>query len=171
MAGGLVRCGHCGQRNRVPAAAAGTPRCGTCHQPLRWIADADDTTFGDIAEAAKIPVIVDLWAPWCGPCLMVSPALEQLARDLAGRVKLVKVNVDASPQVSQRFGAQAIPTLLVLRGGQVAARQTGAARCRSCGPGWRMPLPGRVPDDARAAGAPPRQRQRALSVCRSRPAG
>jgi thioredoxin 2 len=127
MTSGLVRCGHCGQANRVPAAAAGTPRCGKCHRPLPWIADADDTTFAEIAEAAKIPVIVDLWAPWCGPCRMVSPALEQLARDLAGQVKLVKVNVDVSPQISQRFEAQAIPTLLVLRGGRVAARQTGAA--------------------------------------------
>jgi thioredoxin 2 len=127
MASELIRCGHCGQMNRVPAAAAGTPRCGKCHQPLPWIADADDTSFSEVAEAAKIPVIVDLWAPWCGPCRMVSPALEQLARDLAGRVKLVKVNVDVSPQVSQRFEAQAIPTLLVLRNGRVAARQTGAA--------------------------------------------
>jgi thioredoxin 2 len=126
MTGEVVRCGHCGQANRVPTAAAGTPRCGKCHQALPWIADADDTTFGEIAEAAKIPVIVDLWAPWCGPCRMVSPALEQLARDLAGKVKLVKVNVDTSPQISQRFGAQAIPTLLVLRRGQVIARQTGA---------------------------------------------
>ena len=127
MAGELTRCGHCGKMNRVPAAAAGIPRCGNCHQSLPWIADADDTTFGYVAEAAKIPVIVDLWAPWCAPCRMVSPALEQLARDLAGRVKLVKVNVDLSPQVSQRFAAQAIPTLLVLREGRVAARQTGAA--------------------------------------------
>ena len=127
MASELIRCGHCGQRNRVPAAASGTPRCGKCHQPLPSIADADDASFRDIAEAAKIPVIVDLWAPWCGPCRMVSPALEQLASELAGRVKLVKVNVDTSPQVSQRFDAQAIPTLLLLRGGQVAARQVGAA--------------------------------------------
>jgi thioredoxin 2 len=89
----------------LPAAAAGTPRCGKCHQPLPWVADADDTTFGEIAEAAKIPVIVDLWAPWCGPYRMVSPALEQLARDLAGQMKLVKVNVDVSPQISQRFEA------------------------------------------------------------------
>jgi thioredoxin 2 len=126
MTGGLVRCGHCGQTNRVPAAAAGTPRCAKCHEALPWIADADDATFGEVAEAAKIPVVVDLWAPWCGPCRMVSPALEQLARDLAGQVKLVKVNVDTSPQVSQRFEVQAIPTLLVLRRGQVAARQTGA---------------------------------------------
>jgi thioredoxin 2 len=127
MPGDLIRCPHCGQTNRVPAAAAGTPRCGKCHQPLPWITDADDTTFGEIADAAKIPVIVDLWAPWCGPCRAVSPALEQLARELAGQVKLVKVNVDVSPQLSRRFGAQAIPTLLVLRGGQVTARQTGAA--------------------------------------------
>jgi len=126
MPGDLIRCPHCGQTNRVPAAATGTPRCGKCHQPLPWITDADDTTFGEIADAAKIPVIVDLWAPWCGPCRAVSPALEQVARDLAGQVKLVKVNVDVSPQLSRRFEAQAIPTLLVLRGGKVAARQTGA---------------------------------------------
>jgi len=79
-----------------------------------------------VAEAAKIPVVADLRAPWCGPCRMVSPALEQLARDLAGKVKLVKVNAGTSPRVSQRFGVQAIPALLVLRHGQVAARQTGA---------------------------------------------
>jgi thioredoxin 2 len=127
MASGLTHCAHCGQANRVPAAAAGTPRCGKCHESLPWIADADDTTFAEIADAAKVPVIVDLWAPWCGPCRMVSPALEQLARDLAGQVKLVKVNVDDSPQISRRFDAQAIPTLLLLRGGRVAARQTGAA--------------------------------------------
>jgi thioredoxin 2 len=127
MANGLIRCSHCGQMNRVPAAAAGTPRCGKCHQPLPWITDADDATFGEVAECAKIPVLIDLWAPWCGPCRMVSPALEQLARDLAGQLKLVKVNVDVSPQVSRRFDAQAIPTLLVLRDGKVVARQTGAA--------------------------------------------
>jgi len=127
MPGELIRCPHCGQTNHVPAAAAGTPRCGKCHQALPWIVDADEGSFGDVADVATIPVIVDLWAPWCGPCRMVSPALEQLARDLAGQVKLVKVNVDVSPQLSRRFGAQAIPTLLVLRGGQVAARQTGAA--------------------------------------------
>lgn len=89
--------------------------------------DADDATFGEVADAAKVPVVVDLWAPWCGPCRMVSPALEQLAGDLAGQIKLVKVNVDSSPRIAQRFDAQAIPTLLVLRGGQVIARQTGAA--------------------------------------------
>jgi thioredoxin 2 len=124
MSAELVRCRNCGRRNRVPAAAAGIPRCGNCHQPLPWVADADDATF---AEAASIPVVVDLWAPWCGPCRMVGPALEKVAATLAGRVKLVKVNVDGSPQIQERFGVRAIPTLLVLRQGQVAARRSGAA--------------------------------------------
>ena len=126
MENGLIRCRHCRQMNRVPPAAAGVPRCGQCHQPLPWVTDADDTTFGDIAERAKIPVVVDLWAEWCGPCRTVSPALEQLASDMAGQVKLVKVNVDTSPRVSRQFDVQAIPTLLLLRDGQVASRQTGA---------------------------------------------
>jgi thioredoxin 2 len=102
-------------------------RCGSCHQPLPWIVDATDADFAEIAEQAPVPVLVDLWAPWCGPCRMVSPALVQLATEQAGRLKLVKVNVDESPRLQQRFGVQAIPTLLVLRDGQVIARQTGAA--------------------------------------------
>ena len=127
MSDEIVRCPNCGRRNRVPAAAAGIPRCGNCHQPLPWIADADDDSFAEIAEAASLPVVVDLWAPWCGPCRMVSPALAQVATDLRGRIKLVKVNVDDSPKIQQRFAVQAIPTLLVLRQGEVVARQAGAA--------------------------------------------
>jgi thioredoxin 2 len=123
----LVRCPNCGRRNRVPATAAGVPHCGSCHRPLPWIADAGDDTFAEIAEAASIPVVVDLWAPWCGPCRMVSPALESLAAGKAGQIKLVKVNVDTSPRLQSRFGVQSIPTLLVLRQGQVIARQIGAA--------------------------------------------
>ena len=124
----LVTCPHCGRRNRVPAAvAAGTPRCGHCHQPLPWIVDATDDNFAEVAEQGSVPALVDLWAPWCGPCRMVSPALEQVATQLAGRLKLVKVNVDEAPRLQQRFGVQAIPTLMLLRDGQVAARRTGAA--------------------------------------------
>ena len=123
----VVTCPHCGHRNRVPAVASGIPRCGHCHQPLPWIADADDGTFGEVAEAASLPVVVDLWAPWCGPCRLVSPALEKVATDLADRIKLVKVNVDTSPRLQQRFAVQAIPTLLVLRHGRVTARRSGAA--------------------------------------------
>jgi thioredoxin 2 len=126
MVGSLVKCPHCGRTNRVPSATAGSPRCGHCHQPLPWIADAGDDTFAEIAEASSLPVVVDLWAPWCGPCRMVSPALEQLATDLAGQIKLVKVNVDESPRLQRRFGVQSIPTLLLLRRGQVVAQQVGA---------------------------------------------
>jgi thioredoxin 2 len=127
MSAELVPCRHCGRRNRVLAAAPGAPRCGNCHQPLPWIAEADDTTFAEVAEAASIPVVLDLWAPWCGPCRLVSPALEEVAATLAGRVKLVKVNVDGSPQLQERFGVRAIPTLIVLRQGQAAASRSGAA--------------------------------------------
>jgi thioredoxin 2 len=126
MADEVVTCPNCGRRNRVPAAASGHPRCGNCHTPLPCIVDAGDDDFAEIAEAASLPVVVDLWAPWCGPCRMVSPALAQVAAELAGRIKLVKVNVDESPRLQQRFGVQSIPTLLVLRGGEVIARQIGA---------------------------------------------
>jgi len=91
------------------------------------VADADDETYAAVAESAALPVLVDLWAPWCGPCRIVSPALEALARSHAGRVKLVKVNVDESPRIAQRHTVQGIPTLLVLDRGEVIARQTGAA--------------------------------------------
>ncbi len=124
---GIIACPNCGRKNRVPAAAAGTPRCGNCHKPLPWIVDAGDDDFAEVAEHASVPALIDLWAPWCGPCRMVSPALEQLATEMAGKLKLVKVNVDESPKLQQRFGVQAIPTLMLLRDGQVAARQTGAA--------------------------------------------
>jgi thioredoxin 2 len=125
MAEEVIKCPNCGRRNWVPAAAAGHPRCGNCHKPLPWIVDASDDTFAEIAEAASLPVVVDLWAPWCGPCRMVSPTLEQVATDMAGQIKLVKVNVDDSPRLQQRYGVQSIPTLLVLRRGEVISRQIG----------------------------------------------
>src|SRR3984893_3212645 len=123
----IIECPHCGKKNRVPAAATGIPRCGNCHQPLPWIADAGDDSFAEVVEQSTLPVVVDLWATWCGPCRMVSPALEKVARDLAGQLKLVKVDVDKAPAISQRFTVQAVPTLLLLDHGEVLARQAGAA--------------------------------------------
>ncbi|MCQ4083490.1 thioredoxin [Streptomyces sp. RB6PN25] len=122
-----VRCGSCGKGNRIPAAAEGIPKCGNCHSLLPWVVDATDQDFAEIAEQASLPVLVDMWATWCGPCRMVSPALEQVAREMAGRIKLVKVDVDRSPRLQQRFMVQAVPTLLILDRGKEIARQAGAA--------------------------------------------
>ena len=122
----IIACPHCAKRNRVPAAAAGVPRCGNCHNPLPWITAADDQSFAEVVDAARLPVLVDLWATWCAPCRVVSPALEQVAQDLAGSVKLAKVDVDAAPKTAARFAVQAIPTLLVMNGGDVKARRAGA---------------------------------------------
>jgi thioredoxin 2 len=127
MSSTIVVCDNCGKKNRVPAVATGVPHCSNCHAPLAWITEASDDDFVAVVDAATLPALVDLWAPWCGPCRMVSPVLENLAHQFAGRVKLVKVNVDESPRVAQRFGVQGIPTLLVMRGEDVIARQTGAA--------------------------------------------
>jgi thioredoxin 2 len=125
--GRVVVCASCHTKNRVPAAADGAPQCGKCHSPLAWIADATDDDFADVVEKATIPVLVDIWAPWCGPCRTVSPALEQLASEMAGQLKLVKVNTDENPQVSRRFNVMSIPTLLLLNQGEVVDEQVGAA--------------------------------------------
>lgn len=111
----------------MPAAATATPRCGKCRAALPWVADADETDFAEVAERSPIPVVPDLWAPWCGPCRTVSPILEQLAAEFAGRCKLVRVNVDTAPRLGSRFAVQGIPTLLLLHDGREVARQVGAA--------------------------------------------
>jgi len=122
----ITTCPNCGVKNRVRAAADGMPRCGNCRNPLVWIVDTSDADFGTVADEATIPVLVDIWAPWCGPCRMVSPALEQLATELAGRLKLVKVNADEAPEVSDRFGVRAIPTLVLMHHGRIIDKQIGA---------------------------------------------
>ncbi|MEU2720192.1 thioredoxin [Streptomyces smyrnaeus] len=123
---GLVSCPSCGRKNRLPAAASGVPRCGNCRSLLPWIVSTTDAAFTETVEQADLPVLVDLWAEWCGPCRMVSPALEQVAADLAGRVKLVQADVDQCPQLARRFEVQAVPTLVILDRGEVIGRRAGA---------------------------------------------
>jgi thioredoxin 2 len=122
---GIVACPACGTRNRVPVGASGHPRCASCHTDLPWLVDAGEADFTE-ATGTKLPVLVDLWAPWCGPCRTMAPGIERAATELAGRLKVVKVNVDEAPAVSARFGVQGIPTLLVLRDGRPVATQVGA---------------------------------------------
>lgn len=123
----VARCASCGTRNRVPWATKGIPRCANCKASLPWIGEAGDDTFASVVAGSVLPVLVDVWAPWCGPCRAVSPALEHLAGEFAGRIKLVKVNADDAPGISTRFEVRAIPTLLVMLGDEVVSRQTGAA--------------------------------------------
>jgi thioredoxin 2 len=123
----VLTCRVCGRKNRVPAAGHGSPRCGQCGSPLPWIADADDDSFANVVEGSSIPALVDLWAPWCGPCRLVSPLLERLAEEMAGRLKLVKVNVDESPRVARRLAVQGIPSMLIMGGQREIARKAGAA--------------------------------------------
>ncbi|HVM30848.1 MAG TPA: thioredoxin [Candidatus Limnocylindrales bacterium] len=92
---------------------------------MPWLVNASDATF-DVEASATTAVLVDLWAPWCGPCRFVGPILEQLAKEHAGRLKVVKVNVDENPALTQRFQASSIPTLVVMRDGRVVDRVVGA---------------------------------------------
>ncbi|MEO5940315.1 MAG: thioredoxin [Candidatus Limnocylindrales bacterium] len=118
-------CAKCGARNRIRPSARGAPHCGTCGTPLAWVVDANESTF-EIETRAQPTVVIDLWAPWCGPCRFVSPILDQLAHEYAGRIKVVKVNVDNNQGLARRFDATSIPTLVVLRDGTVVDRIVGA---------------------------------------------
>lgn len=122
----VVRCPNCDAPNRVPVIAHGRPRCGKCHSDLPWLVDVASGEFDDVVKQSTVPVLVDLWAPWCGPCRAVAPALEKLAVERAGRLRIAKVNVDDEPEVSAQVGVQGIPTMLLYRGGNLIGRQVGA---------------------------------------------
>jgi thioredoxin 2 len=121
----LLTCASCGATNRIRPADRGSPHCGTCGKPLPWLVNASDATF-DVEAKTTAPVLVDLWAPWCGPCRVVGPILAQLAAEHAGRLKVIKVNVDENPSLSARYQAHSIPTLVILKDGKVVDRVIGA---------------------------------------------
>lgn len=125
MASRVIPCPSCGTRNRVPVASRGRPQCASCHEPLPWVVDAVDDNLDAALDTDQL-VLVDLWAPWCAPCRTVAPILERLAARYAGRVKVVKVDVDDNPHASARFDARSIPTLALVRGGATVGRLVGA---------------------------------------------
>ena len=109
----------------MPTGATGSPRCAKCKSSLPWLVEAGDVDFGEAVDTKRL-VLVDLWAPWCGPCRTVAPVLERLSIEFAATLKVVKVNVDESPRTSQRYEARSIPMLLFMRDGELVDTVVGA---------------------------------------------
>ncbi len=128
----LIRCPACGSANRVDLQrlrSGRRPICGRCRSALpvdgRPVT-VTDATFAAEVECSPLPVLVDVWAPWCAPCRSIAPAIEELAAEHAGRVRFAKLNVDENPATASRFGIRSIPTLLVMQGGREVDRIIGA---------------------------------------------
>ena len=131
LSGVIISCPTCGKRNRLAFARLGeTLRCGQCKQELRAPADPIEipsaADFDRLVAQSSLPIVVDYWAPWCGPCRMVAPEIKKVAERQAGRFLVVKVNTEALPDLGARFGIRSIPTLAVFMGGKEVARTAGA---------------------------------------------
>jgi thioredoxin 2 len=122
-------CASCGQKNRVPPEhLADTGRCGSCQaalHPVQEPIEADASLFDDITGHAKVPVLVDFWAAWCGPCRMAAPEVHRTATEMAGKAVVLKVDTDKHPDLARRFGVSGIPNFLVMKGGKVVHQQPG----------------------------------------------
>lgn len=127
----IVGCPNCGAKNRVrfDAALKQQPVCGKCKQllpaPSIDPVPVTDANFTQLVEKSSLPVLLDMWATWCGPCRLIAPTIEILARELAGKVLVGKIDVDANTRTAARFGAQSIPTLLILKSGKEIDRIVG----------------------------------------------
>lgn len=126
----IVTCAACGARNRLKTESKEKrdPVCGRCKAPLSIPAapvTVTDANFAEVAGNSKVPVLLDLWAAWCGPCRLIAPIIEQLAKELSGRAVVGKLDVDRNPEIAARFGVRSIPTLLILNRGREVDRIVG----------------------------------------------